>query len=177
MIKQNMTWKEAEKAYNVSPSPKKKGRKSLITPEALCFLLDLIDKNSQTTLDQMKKSLEDICQISTSTSSIARALADADVCWKVALPIPETWNTHVVNKKGRSLAGTPAKLELRAQGNRTTLIAGIAQTGIIHYTIIPHYNEGTKSSDFQNFLLKLAAKLPKKSMMLSMNFCLHTVLF
>eukprot|EP00298_Acanthocystis_sp_HF-20_P009007 c18044_g1_i6.p1 GENE.c18044_g1_i6~~c18044_g1_i6.p1 ORF type:complete len:194 (-),score=12.79 c18044_g1_i6:25-606(-) len=109
----------------------------------------------------------------TSTSSIARALADASVTWKTVLPIPDTWNNHVRNKQGRSVAGTPAKLTVTTQGKRTTLIAAIGQTGIVHYKILPHQDEGTKAIDFQHFLLQLAQKLPRKSVIFLDNCKIH----
>eukprot|EP00298_Acanthocystis_sp_HF-20_P030241 c9341_g1_i1.p1 GENE.c9341_g1_i1~~c9341_g1_i1.p1 ORF type:complete len:490 (+),score=82.57 c9341_g1_i1:24-1472(+) len=190
---------------NIKPV-NKKGRKSLITPDALCLLLDLVDKNSQITLHELNKALRDVYKIEVSDSSIARALATANITWKIVLPIPDTWNTpriiqlrkhfvsevipkyenhlkcyvdesgfnlHLRNKKGRAYAGSPAKITVRPQGNRTTLIGAIANTGIVHYQIIPHTADGTKASDFRYFLLKLAPKLPKKSVIILDNCKIH----
>lgn len=79
----------------VSPAPKKKrGRKSELSADALIFLLGLIEKNSQITLQQMSQQLDQDRKIEVAPSTVQQALKKMHVTWKNVLPIPVDWNTY-----------------------------------------------------------------------------------
>lgn len=82
------------------PAPKKRGRKSEITPDALVHLLLLLEDDSTITLKQMVDILEKDLHITTSTSALDRAFSKMDITWKNVLTIPYDWNTiEVLGKR------------------------------------------------------------------------------
>ena len=72
--------------------------KSVLTPEALIFLLTLIEENSQLTIQDLVNQLKEKLGIDISVSSLDRALAKMEITWKNVLPIPVSWNTPEVLK-------------------------------------------------------------------------------
>lgn len=108
-----LTWKEATEAYDISeatisriikkekqrkegvvPPQKKRGRKSPLTEEVMIWLLRQIEEKSYLTIEEMKGLVEKHFQLETSKSAIERALLSYDVTWKCILPIPVNWNTE-----------------------------------------------------------------------------------
>lgn len=140
LYKGSMSWKDAEKAFDISrssiarilkaerkrkaegppldhPNPKKKrGRKSPLTEEILIFILSRLEENSQLTLRDMVKMCEETFQIQTSEDAISHALEKMQITWKNVLPIPSNWNTpQIIDARTKFCGSTLPQIEMQGR--------------------------------------------------------------
>lgn len=196
------------KAEDEVTVPRKKGRKSPITINALLHLLMELEDNSTLTLKAMVQETKKTFDIDTSTSAIDRALDKMEISWKNVMPIPYDWNTteirekrqkflfdlqrflnrpkvyidesgfhlHIRSSKGRALAGEKAILKTVPKGPRISLIAALSDEGYSHYQLFNSAGDkkrGVNATDFRLFLLDLAPKVPKNSVIILDNCRIH----
>eukprot|EP01114_Cavostelium_apophysatum_P013413 TRINITY_DN3246_c0_g1_i3.p1 TRINITY_DN3246_c0_g1~~TRINITY_DN3246_c0_g1_i3.p1 ORF type:complete len:346 (-),score=65.70 TRINITY_DN3246_c0_g1_i3:52-1089(-) len=95
------------------PQPKKRGRKSELTPDALIFLLLQLEDESTLTLKEMVEILRKDLDITTSTSALDRAFNAMEITWKNVLPIPFNWNSPEVILKRQQFAQEITRYSLR----------------------------------------------------------------
>jgi len=86
------------------------------------------------------------------------------------------FHLHIKKSKGRALAGEKAKLSLVPKGPRVSLIAALSESGYAHYELfnsIGDKKRGVNGDDFRSFLLNLAPKIPRNSVLVLDNCKIH----
>eukprot|EP01114_Cavostelium_apophysatum_P013412 TRINITY_DN3246_c0_g1_i2.p1 TRINITY_DN3246_c0_g1~~TRINITY_DN3246_c0_g1_i2.p1 ORF type:complete len:312 (-),score=53.44 TRINITY_DN3246_c0_g1_i2:52-987(-) len=156
------------------PQPKKRGRKSELTPEALIFLLLRLEDESTLTLKEMVEILRKDLDITTSTSALDQFTRYS---LRHRIYIDESGFHMLIKKsKGRALAGEPAKLGTNPKGKRISLIAALSEHGYAHYELFNHLGDkkrGVQADDFRSFLYNLAPKIPCDSLLILDNCKIH----
>jgi transposase len=86
------------------------------------------------------------------------------------------FNLHTRRTKGRAIAGQPATITLMPKGHRISLIAALGQQGIVHHTLINSLGDrkrGVNAEDFRSFILDLAPKIARNSVLILDNAKIH----
>lgn len=93
--------KEKERRKGILPAPpKKRGRRSNISVDALIRILDAIEEDATITLKELVQLLKTEMDIDTSKTAIHDKLEKLEYSYKNVLPIPINWNT-TENKRKR----------------------------------------------------------------------------
>jgi transposase len=86
------------------------------------------------------------------------------------------FDLHTRRGKGRSPSGEPATLTLVPKGHRISLVACLGLEGIVLYRLINSLGEkkrGVNADDFRSFLLDLAPKIDRNSVLILDNAKIH----
>jgi transposase len=86
------------------------------------------------------------------------------------------FHLHQHRKHGRALAGQPARLTTVPKGKRVNLIGCLGLQGFVHHRIVnPRGDQtnGVDAEEFRAFLLDLAPKLPRASVVVLDNVKIH----
>lgn len=115
LVNKEMRWWEGVKLYGVSRTwigeqhkilvaqengeqlephqPKKRGRHSQLNMDAIVFILESFEKQSDITYEEIAIELREKMGVDVSASTIGKTCEKMSITWKLELDIPERWNT------------------------------------------------------------------------------------
>lgn len=88
----------------------------------------------------------------------------------------QAYHMQTKKSKGRALAGESAKLTLRPKSKRLSVIACLGESGMVHHKLINTLGEkkrGVNGDDFHLFLMDVAKKLNRYSVLIFDNAKIH----